>query len=781
MELWYGKPAEKWTEALPLGNGCLGAMVYGGVSREVLCLNLDTLWSGYPRDTNRPGAAASLPEACRLVREGQFLQAQELIEEKMLGDFTQSYLPMCDLELCFDTVGKEDHYRRSLNLDKALAVVSYGMNGVDFRRECFISHPDRCLVLRVNASVSGAVSCSLSFSSQLRIQTWVEGDQLKLEGVAPSHVEPVYIENCQEPVRYEDEPDRKGMRFCVYAALEVQGGSVRKSDAGLRVEGADSFVLRLSANTSFNGFDKQPFTQGINCNARTGAELAAARALPYDMLLGRHDADYRKLYDRVHFTLEAEAPELPTDERLARFARTKQDARLYELLFHYGRYLLIASSREDTQPANLQGIWNRELRPAWSSNYTLNINTQMNYWAVERCNLSELHEPLLQLAEELRVTGAQTARVHYGARGAVAHHNTDIWRLSNPVGKGQPGSAGYAFWGLGYAWLCRHFFEHFCYTQDMEFLRQRAYPAIRDAALFFLDVLTEDRDGLLWFSPATSPENAFIFNGKECRVAFGTTMNIAIVGEVLRNALTCCELLQTDELLAKQIRAAAERLPVYKIGHDGCLLEWDCEYQEAEPSHRHLSHLYPLCPGDEFTTETTPELAEACRKTLWKRGDKGTGWSIGWKACAWARLGDGEHALRQIKGQLKEADSDAVDYNRAGGVYPNLLGAHPPFQIDGNFAALAGIAEMLLQTRGQDILLLPALPEEWAAGSVEGLRTPGPVTVSIWFENGRLSRASFVAEKKCRARVFYRGKVFPAVFRALETVWLTMEDFKFVE
>ena len=467
--------------------------------------------------------------------------------------------------------------------------------------------------------------------------------------------------------------------------------------------------------------------------------------------------------DRVRFRLKKnEEADLPTDERLIRYQTEKNDPALYELIFHFGRYLMISASRPGTLAMNLQGIWNPSMLPPWSSNYTININTEMNYWPAEECALGDMAEPLFDLVEALRVTGEETARTFYGARGSVSHHNTDAWAMSNPVGERRDGSAVWAFWQMSFGWLCRHLFDHYLYTLDEAFLRKRALPCIRAAARFYLDIL-KDVDGELAVSPTTSPENTYLSGGKHYSVTRAAAMSDAIVREVFDEMRLACRALGVEDETLSEIDRVYPRLRSFKVGSRGQMLEWDREFEETDPHHRHTSHLYALHPAHEITPEETPALADACRRTLELRGDDGTGWSLGWKINFWARLNDGDHALRLIKNQLRfvpSADDGAVRYSGGGGTYLNLFDAHPPFQIDGNFGATSGIAEMLMRTENEKITLLPALPSEWPDGEITGLCAMNDMRVNIAFALGTLKSVEIEARKNppSPVKVVYGGK-----------------------
>ncbi|MBN1419282.1 MAG: glycoside hydrolase N-terminal domain-containing protein [Planctomycetes bacterium] len=760
LSLWYRRPARRWTEALVIGNGRLGGLVFGGIARETVLLNEDTLWSGEPRAYKNPAALASLAEVRKLLLDGKERAAHDLVARTYRGVYNQCYMPLGGIALAFEGARDVADYRRDLDLADGVARIRYRSGGATFTREVFATAPDRAIVIRLACDAPGRIDVAVSLESPLRAGTVAEKDQVILTGRAPVHADPHYA---GAAIRYDDAEDGKGMRFQVRIRAMAEGGSVAARGDSLAVRGADAVTLVLAAATSFNGFDKSPSAQGKAYDSLCQADLHRASAKPYAALLAAHVADHRRLFGRVRLDLGEPSP-LPTDERIRAYA-PGADPGLAALHVQFGRYLLIAGSRPGTQPANLQGIWNVDLRPAWSANWTLNCNAQINYWGVEVFNLSECHEPLLDLVREIEVDGRAVAREMYGARGWMAHHNTDLWRAAAPV----DGNPLWFIFQTGGAWLCQHLWEHYRFTGDEAFLRS-AWPTIRDAARYFLDAMIEEpRHGWLVDAPATNFESYFRKpNGETAAVCMGPTADIQIIRELFRNAIEASRVLDVDPAFrAEAERALARLAPMQVSPRTGHLQEWIEDWDHASPRNHQMLSLWGLICGTQITPRGTPELAKAVRKTMEDRkiavGDA-CSWRGAFGANAYARLGDGDRA------------AGVIDQHLGHSLNPNMTAhfhtAGAAFEIDGNLGIAAAVAEMLLQSHAGEIELLPALPKAWPSGRVSGLRARGGFEVGIAWEDGRLVEAEIRSDRGGAARIRYGERTAEWTGEAGETLRL---------
>ena len=733
LKLWYDEPAERWVEALPVGNGRLGAMVFGSPFKEQLQLNEETVWTGQPNSNANPNVDPdAIDDIRKLIFDGKYRAAQDMVDQKIFFKVNHgmSYQSVGDLYLEFPGHESYSDYYRDLDLSDATASVRYAVDGVFYEREVISAFADDVVAVRLSASEKGKLTFNASVTSPHKKQAIaVEDGDIVLRGTTG------------------DQEGLEGkVKFTTRARVLPRGGTLTVTETGVSVNGADEAVVLISTGTNFTDYK----SLSADADKEASDKLDAASAKAYKAMKKAHVAEYRKYFDRVALDLgTTPAASATTDLRVRDFA-AGDDPQLVELYFQFGRYLLICSSQPGGQPANLQGIWADGLSPAWDSKYTTNINVEMNYWPAEIANLSELHEPFIKMVKEVAQTGAETARTMYGTRGWVLHHNTDIWRITGPVDFAASG-----MWPTGGAWFCRHLWEHYLHTGDRDFLAE-VYPVMKGAAEFFVDFMIEEPDhGWLVVAPSNSPENAFMRDPGDVTVCAGTTMDNQMVSELFTNIITAASLLDKDSAFADTLAVLKSKMAPMQIGRHGQLQEWMYDWDNPDDHHRHVSHLYGLFPGNQISPWRTPELFTAARNSLNYRGDPATGWSMGWKVCLWARLLDGNRAYKLITDQLSPAGS--TGFWGKGGTYPNLFDAHPPFQIDGNFGCAAGIAEMMLQSHDGAVHVLPSVPDRWQDGKVSGLVARGGFVVDIEWQDGKVKMMKVRSELGGNLRIRTAG------------------------
>ena len=756
--MWYTNPAINWNEALPIGNGRMGAMVFGGVKTERLQLNEQTLWSGAPRNWNNPKAKVVLPLVRKAALEGKYKLADSL-SKQMQGPYTESYMPMADLLIRYQNISDSSAYTRDLNMDSALTKTQFTDGAKTYNRTAFASFPDRVIVYRNSCNARGSISFKAELTSKLHYKIYrLTANHIVLKGKCPKHVEPVYVWKVKDDkaIQYAEDERGEGMNFEVDLLVKNEGGRVSADDKYITVENADAVSLIISAATSYNGFTKSPGLQGKNPAIAARRSLNAAAKKTFHQLKQRHINDYQPIFRRFQLNLgEGKNLRFPTDERL-KLMSVYNDPEIVASVAQFGRYILIAGSRPGGLPVNLKGIWNDRVRPEYSSNWCIDHDAQMFYYAVETTNLSEMHEPFLDFINDLSKNGRITAAVNYGMRGWCAHHNTDIWRQTGPVGNYGDGNPHWATWNMSGPWLCANLFDHYQFTGDKRFLREKAWPAMKGAAQFCLDWLVKNKDGKLISAPSVSPENTFITGkGDTAEISISTTSDIALMRELFTNCIKTSAILNIDKALSIKLQKTLAQLMPYQVGLKGELREWFKPWRPVDRSHRHLSHLYPIFPGNEISPGLMPKLADAAKKALSLRTKTNCTWGFPLKAACWARLGEADSAWTTWQNQLRYVDPRSKSSKDNYGLFPNFFNSDGADLImNGNGCATAVIAEMLVQSRPAELELLPALPKVFVNGSASGICARGGFVINLYWDNSALKNAVILSKlgNTCRLR-----------------------------